>query len=126
MMKYLIIIFTFFGLTSCQAKDALYYRTHPVELQVALRDCPGKHPRDMTCDQLTDIGKRINSLAFELQGSPQAFGNKILMLQQQISAMQGQLKKGETNHELQAKLEVANQELVDRMSIVKWLESPES
>lgn len=126
MMKYLFLVFGLMGLTACQAKDGQYYRTHPKELQSALKACPEKKPDGISCEQLNDIGQRVNGLAYQLQANPQAFGSKILALQQQIAQINTQIKKDKSNSELQAKLDASKQELVDMMSIVKWLESPES
>ena len=82
MNKYLVLVLVSLGLVSCVAKDEQYYLSHPKELQQALKSCPAQTPPNMTCDALQKLGERLNSLAYQLQSSPQGFGNKILSLQQ--------------------------------------------
>ncbi|KGP62864.1 hypothetical protein EP47_05195 [Legionella norrlandica] len=127
MNKYLVIILIALGLVSCQfKKDEQYYRSHPSELQKALKLCPNKQPDELNCQQLEEIGRRMNNLAYQLQRSPQEFGNKILDLQQVIAKQQMEIAKKNTNTELQDSLEKNQEELAYYLAVVKWLESPES
>ncbi len=106
-------------------KNEQYYLSKPKELQKALKACPNQAPQGLSCQQLEQIGDRMNRLAYQLQSNPQAFGNKILALQQTIAAQQLELKKNRTK-ELQASLAQNQHDLVDFLAVVKWLESPES
>lgn len=127
MSKYLVIILITLGLVSCQfKKDEQYYRSHPSELQSALKLCPNKQPDGLSCQQLEAIGKRMNSLAYQLQYNPQEFGNKILALQQVIAKQQMEIQKKTANAELQDSLEKNQNDLAYYLAVVKWLESPES
>lgn len=126
MNKYLVVILVGLGLTSCTVKDKHYYQSNPKELQKALKACPSQKPSGLTCEQLKEIGNRMNSLAYQLQSSPQSFGNKILTLQQTISNQLIELKKDSANSELKASIGKNKNELADLMAVVKWLESPES
>lgn len=126
MNKYLVVILIALGLTSCNVKNEQYYLSKPKELQKALKACPNQVPQGLSCQQLEQIGDRMNRLAYQLQSNPQAFGNKILALQQTIASQQLELKKNSTNKELQATLAQNQHDLVDLLAVVKWLESPES
>lgn len=122
----MIILFSM-GLTSCQLKkDEQFYLAHPKELQSALKSCPTDQPVNLSCSELEQIGSRMNSLAYQLQLSPQKFGNSILALQQKIAAQKIELKEAGTNADLQASIEQNQHDLKYYMAVVKWLESPES
>lgn len=121
-----MIILIALGLTSCNTKNEHYYQSHPKELQKALKECPDQVPQGLTCQQIEQVGKRMNSLAYELQASPQAFGNKILNLQQTIANQHTELKKNSNNQELKISLAQNQRDLADYLAVVKWLESPES
>ena len=125
MNKYLVIILIALGLTSCKTKNEHYYQSHPKELQQALKACPDQAPQGLTCQQLEQVGRRMNSLAYELQANPQAFGNKILSLQQAIATQHMELKKNSNNKELKISLAHNQRDLADYLAVVKWLESPE-
>lgn len=126
MNKYIVVLLVTLGLTSCTLKDEHYYRSNPKELQKAIKACPDKQPQGLTCQQVNELGNRMNSLAYQLQYNPQGFGGKILTLQQTISNQEMELKKNGTNPALKATIEQNKQELAEFMAVVKWLESPES
>jgi hypothetical protein len=126
MNKYLVLLLVSLGLVSCAAKDEQYYRSHPKELQQALKSCPAEKPPMMTCDALQTLGERLNSLAYQLQSSPQGFGNKILSLQQTIAKQEVELKEHKTVPNMNASLIKNKNDLADYLAVVKWLESPES
>ena len=126
MNKYLVVILIALGLTSCNEKNEQYYLSNPKELQQALAACPNKAPQGLTCEQMEALGRRMNVLVTQLQSGPQAFGNKILMLQQTIANQQLELKKNGSNQELKASLAKNEHDLADSMVVVRWLESPES
>ena len=126
MNKYLAALLLILGLTSCTKKNEQYYLLHANELQAAIKLCPEQQPQGLTCEQLQTIAGRMNNLAYQLQMSPQGFGNKILSLQETIAKQQQQLKSEGINADLQAKIEQNQHDLSDHMAVVKWLESPAS
>lgn len=126
MNKYLVVLIVL-GLASCTAaKDEQYYRSHPKQLQEALKACPNQQPQGLTCPQIEELGGRLNNLAYQLQSNPQGFGHKILSLQETLAKQKSELKKNKTNTELKASVEQNKNKLADYLAIVKWLESPES
>jgi hypothetical protein len=125
MNKCLVAILVILGLTSCTKKDEHYYQSHPNELQQAIKACPGRMPQGVTCDQLQTIAGRMNSLAYQLQSSPQGFGTKILALQEAIAKEEKQLKAN-GNADLQAHIDRNQHDLAEHLAVVKWLESPAS
>lgn len=126
MNKYIMVLIMSLGLLSCATKDEAYYRTHPKALQEALKTCPDQQPAQVSCQQLQDMGKILNTLVYQLQSNPQAFGSKIIKLQQTIISQENELNLNKTDEDLAANLERNRQKLADSMVIVKWLESPES
>lgn len=125
-MRFIVLFLSAMWVVSCAAHDEHYYVQHPVLLQEALKTCPQKQPTTLTCEQLTSLALRLNKLAFELRINPQAFGNKILGLQEQLFNQQNQLKKQPNQPELLNLITSNTQQLDDRLSVVKWLESPQS
>ncbi len=119
-MKYLFMAFTLL-LFSCSTENELYYQTHPQELQTALKGCA--QSSHLNCQQLRTIAITTNQMAMQLQSNPQAFGKKILALQESIAKQALQVK---TNPELKTSLEKNRLLLAQYLAIVKWLESPES
>lgn len=113
------------GLVSCSEKNEQYYRSHPKELQQALKTCPAVNPPSMTCDALQELGQSMNSLAYSLQSSPQGFGAKILALQETIAKQELALKNNK-DAEGTAALTQNKKQLANYLAVVKWLESPES
>lgn len=126
MNKYLLIILVVLGLTSCNKKDEQYYQEHPAELQTAIKACPNKQPEGLSCKQINAIGNQMTNLAYQLQYSPQGFGNKILNLQQKIAEQKMDLQKETSNSDLKLSIQQDEQELAVYLAVVKWLESPES
>src|SRR5689334_4995987 len=86
-------------LTSCQNKDANYYRFHPKALQTALQQCP-QQSTAVSCDTLNHIADEVNQLAYALHQNPQEFGNQILALQNQMVT----LSQPAVNKENQSKI----------------------
>ncbi|WP_454783104.1 hypothetical protein [Legionella sp. WA2022007384] len=126
MNKCLIALWLIFGLTSCSAKNEHYYKSHPNELQQAMKACPERQPQGMTCEQMEVLANRMNKLAYQLQLSPQGFGKKIMALQETIVKQQAQLKTENNNENLQANLTQNKRELADHLAVVRWFESPMS
>ncbi len=121
-MKYLLMAFTLL-LVACSKPNEHYYQTHPQALQAALRECPAKQPSSLSCEQLRAIALTTNEMSIQLQSNPQAFGKKILALQESIAKQTIETK---TNPELNSSLEKNRQLLAQYLAIVKWLESPVS
>jgi len=126
MNKYWLVLLVMLGVTACKPKDERYYQTNPLELQKALKACPDKEPEGVSCLQIQVIARRLNALAYQLQINPQAFGGKILALQQTLAKQQEDYKKTGATQELKAEIERNRIELADLLAVVKWLESPES
>lgn len=126
MIKYLLLLITVFGLSSCTEKDAQYYRYHPKELEQVMKNCPDKAPKQVSCQQLEEIAIHLNSLGRQLQYNPQEFGGAIIKLQETIAQQKAELLKESQNKELQEDLNKNQSDLAQRMAVVRWLESPES
>lgn len=125
MTKYCLLIGLSLILSSCSApKDEQYYRDNPRELQYLAKACPAQNTSNLTCEQLTKLALDMNKLAFELQMEPQHFGHKILNLQNSIYLEQKSLA-AVPNSAMQDALVKKQEELKQRLAIVKWLESPE-
>src|SRR3990167_5882513 len=78
-------------LTSCANHDENYYRLHPRKLQEALKQCPQNPSSLVTCEKLKQLAVEISQLAYELQMNPQAFGQKIVVLQHKIATKQAEI-----------------------------------
>ena len=126
MNKYLVVLIVILGLVACSKKDEQFYRSNPKELQRALKICPDKQPEGLTCDQMEQLGRRMNNLAYQLQYSPQGFGQKIMVIQEAIAKQKMELKNKGANSELKESLRQNENDLADYLAVVKWLESPES
>lgn len=125
MMRYITLAIISLWMTACAAHDGYYYSLHPKILQKALQECPKKQSSGIDCDQLKDIALRINESAYQLRLDPQAYGKKILFLQQTIAQQESALQEKSNQPDLQSSLKENKQNLQERMAIVKWLESPE-
>jgi hypothetical protein len=126
MNKCLLVLLIIFGLVACAAKNEHYYKSHPDELQKAIKACPQNTPQGLTCEQLESLANRMNQLAYQLQLSPQHFGKKIMSLQEAIINQQKQLKIEGNNPSLQASIVQSKHDLADHLAVVKWFESPAS
>ena len=125
MIKYILILALPLLAESCSAAhDASFYSLHPNALQQAIDRCPGTHPAGVDCEQLNQVAMRANNLASELHEDPQAFGKKILALQEDLAKLNKALQNKPNQPELQASINSNNMQLGERLAIVKWLESP--
>lgn len=124
--KSLVFILLTLGLNSCSAKDEQYYRLHPKELQSAVKTCEQGKTNHLSCQKIEKLAIRMNGLAYQLQINPQGFGQKILLLQQTIASQQKQLSQDTSKSELKENIIQNKKELAELLSVVKWLESPES
>lgn len=105
------------------AGNAEYYQLNPQKLQQALQNCPAKHPTGVACDELAELGAGVNRLVAELQMNPQSYGLSIITLQTTI-AEQIALQKHHPSSHLQQQIGQNQQILRERLSVIKWLESP--
>lgn len=124
MFNRMCLIILAFWAVDCAAYDASYYHMHPAALQDAMKQCPDNPPKGLTCVELQMMAQQTNSLAFELQTDPQLFGQKILALQEAIAKVKLQLQEKPNEPALTTFLEQNNAQLLERLAIVKWLESP--
>lgn len=116
-----ILIMPWFVITACSEPKPQYYKTHPHELQLALQQHCLK-PKELTsdyCVNLMKIAEHINQLIYELQLSPQLFGQNLLQLQMILA------KQMQQPNSL-SKIKKIQDDLEERLAIVQWLESPET
>ncbi|KTD36770.1 secreted endonuclease [Legionella nautarum] len=126
MRKYLFMACMSLLLAACSTQeDGQYYRTHPQALQDAVKDCPAKQPTQMSCKQLADVAIGVNELAYQLQINPQAFGMKILSIQETLAHQQASLKANPNQPELKLTVQHNEEQLAEYLAIVRWLESPQ-
>ena len=123
MIKYAVLMMVPFLAMGC-THDEAYYRSHMTALQNVMNQCPAHHPAELTCDQLQKIALRANALADELRLDPQGFGQKILALQETLLQDQTSSEMNPSQPALQASVALHQTQLDERLSIVKWLESP--
>lgn len=121
-----ILLASLSGLISACAdqKGERYYQAHPEVLQRALEQCPNHSPAKLSCQQLEALANQLNEFAFELQTSPQAYGQKILALQSLISKQENKLQSGSEEPELRERLRKNKKTLQARLAVVRLLESP--
>ncbi|CDZ78187.1 hypothetical protein BN59_02495 [Legionella massiliensis] len=124
-MKYLFVACATLLIIGCSSHNEHYYQIHPQALQDAIKSCPAKQPTPLSCEQLTSLAVAMNEIAYQLQTNPQAFGRKILALQQAMASQEAALKT-KADPELKATLEKNKLLLEQYLAVVRWLESPES
>ncbi|KTC93804.1 MULTISPECIES: hypothetical protein [Legionella] len=125
MQKYLFMACMSLLLAACSTQeDGQYYRTHPQALQNAVKDCPAKQPANISCKQLAEVATGVNELAYQLQVNPQAFGKKIIALQETLASQQANLKANPNQPELKVTVQNNEEQLAEYLAIVRWLESP--
>lgn len=117
-MKKLIVLFSLIALTACSSQDKSYYLGHPEAMQKALNECPAKSPGKISCSELKEVAVKFNQMANELRLNPQAFGKKILSLQEQLA--NAKLKGNE-----KTSIQKLDNEITERLIMVKLFESPE-
>ena len=127
MNKCLVLVgFCVLALSGCTDRNEQYYRSNLKELQQALKDCPQKQPKGVTCQQIEGIASHMHQLANQLQYNPQEFGTKIITLQQAIVSVQLALEKNGDTTDLQTQLKEKKQALADHLAVVTSSEPPES
>jgi SMC interacting uncharacterized protein involved in chromosome segregation len=128
MFKILVLGLLATLLVACTPHDEQYYRENPKELQKVIKECPDNRSTALTptCNQLRTVATQVNLMAYELQVNPQQFGKKIISLQEHLADLKTQLQKNPADEESVKKMTAAKQELLERLAIIKWLESPVS
>lgn len=126
MNKYLVMLLVIFGVVSCTVRNDQYYRSHPRELQAALKECANHQFQGTECEKLQQLGQRMSYLAYQLQSSPQGFGAIILSLQEKIAQQESAAASNKLTAEEKQSLTENKERLVEYLAVVKWLESPES
>lgn len=119
MQKYIILIGILL-LTACSKKDAQYYFEHPKALQTALHQCPST-TTELSCSELQELAEEFNKLAFILRSNPQAFGLRIIKIQNEIAALEHSQASDD-----KTKLQALKKDLARNIAIVKLFESPEA
>lgn len=114
LIKFIFVFIISTQLVACGKKNENYYWHHPESLQKALNLCPGTQPKEISCEDLQRIARKLNDYSYELRKNPQEFGGEILKLQQKIG------KKSKLNENTAS----LKNELQERLAVVKWLESP--
>jgi len=110
----------------CVAHDENYYMMNPKKIQKVLADCPQRRPDGVSCEQLNQIAAHMNELAAELRQDPQAYGHYILSMQETIAQQIALSNQQKDSADLQAQLAKNQQTLRERLTIIKWLESPDA
>lgn len=112
-------------LVSCSKHDEAYFRSNPQAVQKALELCPKKAPQHYSCEGLKKLSMQFASLGYQLHTSPQQFGQQILELQETVARQKKSLQKNPNDQALKMALKQTQQQLKERLAVVKWLESPE-
>ncbi len=127
MIKRLLMVCMLLLLAACSTQDSKqYYQTHPQALQDAVKNCPAAQPSGISCQQLTEIAMGVNELAYQLQMNPQAFGKKILALQETVASQRANLRANPNQPDLKIAAKKNEHQLAECLAIIRWLESPES
>ncbi len=124
MSRYLIILLIFIGAASFAA-NVDYSKLNPVKIEQDLANCPNKSPRvKLSCAELKTFAERINDLAIQLQVDRQGYGKAILASQEKLAKQQELLVKNKDNRQLSQEIAANQQEINERLLLIKWLESP--
>ena len=120
--KILIVLFYWSNLV--QAHDLAYYRTNPDSLEKTLIDCSKSSAEEVSCDDLRNLANHLNSLAIAMQINPQGFGIEILKAQEKLAKQIAPENQAKNSSALLAEISKNKQDIQDRLTIIKWLESP--
>lgn len=125
-MKYMVTGLSLLLLVACAPQNEQYYRMNPEILRAALQKCPNQAPSGVSCDQLSSIAIKMNRLADEWRMGPQAFGKKIISLQNRLATLQDQSGNASVKANNETTIQTVSEELQERLAVVKWLSSPVS
>ncbi len=122
-MKCGLILFILLFLTACSERDNDYYFRNPHKLKQAISACPQQKPKKLTCDELTAVEIKFQTLANELRQNPQKFGLKILALQEKIAKKELSLQK-KNDQKMSENLKKDKKTLAEWIAVVSYYESP--
>lgn len=124
MIRFFLFLFVLSSGT-CFAKAINYSQLTPQIIENDLANCPQKSPKlNVTCSDLKQIAERINDLAIQLQVDRQGYGKAILAAEEKLALQQELLAKNQGDSKIVAEIDLNQQEINERLAIVKWLESP--
>ena len=126
--RLLVLLLAGITLSSCQAKDERYYQMNPDALKTAVVTCNNEDKPSPKCQKLYALAQQMNELAYALQINPQAFGQRILSLQQSITKQEMQQKQSKQpqGDKMTENLKQDKKKLELLLAVVRWKESPES
>ena len=121
-----LFLFSLFLFTSTGFAGTVdYSKLSPQQIETDLASCPQHQPHfNLSCEQLRQIAERINDLAIQLQINRQGYGQAILAAQEKLAQQEELLDKHKDDIQLISEIAVNKQEINERLTIVKWLESP--
>lgn len=124
MRKYIFFL-AFFVISGSFAADIDYSKLSPVNIKQDLANCPNKAPHiKLSCDELKTFASRINDLAIQMQVDRQGYGKAILASQEKLAQQQRLLAKNKDNKQLYTEIASNQQEINERLLLIRWLESP--
>jgi hypothetical protein len=106
------------------ANNIDYYKMNPQKIEKELVNCPDKNPSGVSCFELRKIAAHMNELAISLQLDPQAYGRTLLALQEKQAKLVALKNTKSATKELLAEINDNQQDIFERLTIIKWLESP--
>jgi hypothetical protein len=124
MRKYIFSLF-FFVLSVTFAADIDYSKLSPLKIEQDLANCPDRAPNiNLSCEELKTFASRINDFAIQMQVDRQGYGKAILASQEKLAKQQELLAKNTNNEELNMEIASSQQEINERLLLIRWLESP--
>lgn len=97
----------------------MYYKLNPEKIQKALKTCTED------CDTLMKAEAFVRQLSAELYRNPQAFGQKILSLQEKIVKEQSALRATPNQPQLEQALKEHQDTVAEYLAIARWHMAPE-
>ncbi len=123
-MKYIIFL-VFLVSTATFASQVDYSKLSPVMIERDLANCPKQAPHiNFTCVELKTFAERINDFAIQLQIDRQGYGKAILASQEKLAKQKELLAKNKDDKQLSQEIAANQQEINERLLLIKWLESP--
>lgn len=124
MRKYIFSL-VFFVISASFAADIDYSKLSPLKIEQNLANCPNKAPDlNLSCDELKTFAARINDFAIQMQVDRQGYGKAILASQEKLAEQQQLLSKNKDNKQLYTEIASNQQEINERLLLIRWLESP--
>lgn len=126
MLNKFLYILLFFGSISLAAQVD-YNKLDLKQLKQDLESCPKLEPGSgISCLELREVAQRINDLVVEMQLDRQGFGRLILDEQVQLAKQLELREQHGGTPDLDTKIENLQQNINERLAIIKWLESPKN